>query len=92
MALTSSSLIRRNKEIISSEIDCETVMMDLNLENYFGLEAIGTRIWQLLENETTLQALCEQLTEEFEVGWDQCMEDVRTFLGELSAQNMIQVL
>jgi hypothetical protein len=52
MELNSDSLIKRNEEIILNEIDTETVIMDLNFENYFGMEAIGTRIWQLLENET----------------------------------------
>ncbi len=46
MELTPDSLIKRNEEIISSEIDGETVMMDLNFEKYFGMEAIGTPLCQ----------------------------------------------
>ena len=89
MALTQESLIRRNEEIVSSEIDGETVMMDLDFENYFGMEVIGTRIWQLLENEMTVQALCETLTREFEVEIEQCLEDVVPFLDDLSKNQMI---
>jgi hypothetical protein len=89
MTLNSDSLIKRNEEIISSEIDHETVMMDLNFENYFGLEAIGTRIWLLLENETSINTLCEKLTEEFDVEMDQCMKDVLPFLSDLSKNGMI---
>jgi hypothetical protein len=91
MELKFDSLIKRNEQIISSEIDGETVMMDLNFEKYFGMEAIGTRIWQLLENETSLTALCEKLTEEFEVGMEQCMEDVLPFVSDLSENGIIIV-
>ncbi len=55
MEINSDSVIKRNEEIISSEIDGETVMMDLSFEHDFGLENIGTRIWQLLKNETSFE-------------------------------------
>ncbi len=91
MEINSDSLIKRNEAIISSEIDGKTVMMDLNFENYFGLENIGTRIWQLLVNETSLEALCEKLTDEFDVEIDQCIKDVLPFLNTLYKNDMILV-
>ena len=62
--------IRVTQDILSQEVSGETVFLDLNSENYFSLDSIGTRIWQLLQengdlNEARLelqrtdQPLCE---------------------------------
>ena len=91
MKIDSRSLIQRCSSIVSSEIDGETVMMDNSFEKYFGMKAIGTRIWQLLEKETSLQRLCEALVKEFDVSPEQCMEDIIPFLQELSEQDMIKI-
>ena len=32
-------------EVISQEVSGETVLLDLESENYFGLDEVGTRIW-----------------------------------------------
>lgn len=91
MKIYPDSLIQRNSNIVSSEIDGETVMMDTSFEKYFGMKAIGTHIWQLLEEEISLQTLCEELTREFDVSMEQCVKDITPFIQELSDQGMIQI-
>ena len=39
--------ITLSPDVISQEVSGETVLLDLESENYFGLDAVGTRIWQL---------------------------------------------
>lgn len=41
--------------VLSQEVNGETVLLDLQGEGYFGLTAVGTRIWQLLKNDYGLQ-------------------------------------
>jgi len=91
MKIRPDSLIQRNQEIVSSEIDGETVMMDTGFEKYFGMKAIATRIWQLAEHEISFQSLCETLTREYEVSLEQCHKDVLPFIQELDEQNMIHL-
>ena len=89
MPLSSDSVLQRNADIVSNEFDGETVMMDTSFEKYFGMRAVGTRIWQLLESDQTPQSLCDQLTQEYEVDTKQCMEDILPFLESLLKQEMI---
>ena len=91
MKLEANSRIQRHPNIVFSEIDGETVMMDSRFEKYFGMQAIGTRIWQLLEEETNLEAVCTQLTAEFDVDMQRCMEDAQPFVEELFEQDMVQL-
>ena len=38
-------------EVMSQEVSGETVLLDLQSESYFGLDEVGTRIWQLLQEK-----------------------------------------
>ena len=89
MTFSTDSIFQRNSEIIASEIENETVMMDKDFETYFGLAKIGTRIWQLLENEISLQTICEKLVDEYDVSLEQCIADVTPFIASLLENEMV---
>lgn len=85
------SVIVRNREPITVEVDGTAVMMSLLQGKYFGLDAIGTRIWELVEQPITARQLCDTLTEEFAVDRDVCERDVLEFVGELAAEKLVEL-
>jgi hypothetical protein len=48
-------------------LDQESVLLNLNTERYFGLDPVGTRMWQLVTSMPTIDAAYFQLIEEFDV-------------------------
>lgn len=84
-------LITRSRAALGTELDDETVILDLDAGMYSGLDAVGTRIWQLLEREQTVAALRAALLDEYEVTIEQCQQDLLAFLKDLAAQNLIEV-
>jgi hypothetical protein len=90
-ALTADSLIRRDPEIMHSAIDEEVVMMSIDQGRYFGLDAMGSRIWNLLEHPMTLGDLCRSLIDAFDVDPELCRREVAVFLGEIEKCGLIQV-
>lgn len=84
-------LIRRNKELLSSEMNDELVMMNLESNNYFGLNKVGKYIWEFLEEEQTLDNLCEKLTSKYDVSFEQCKSDITPFINKLKELNIIEV-
>jgi len=91
MALSPDTRLLRNPSIVHSEMDGDTVMMDSSLERYFGLEEVGTRIWELLAEEQSLGSLCTALTQEFDVSEDDCLRDIGPFLERLIELDLVQV-
>jgi len=83
--------LKRSRAAIGTELDDETVILDLDAGMYSGLDAVGTRIWQLLENEQTVAALRAVLLDEYDVSVDQCHQDLLVFLKDLAGQNLIEV-
>ncbi len=70
-------------------VNGETVLLNLDGENYFGLNEVGTRVWQLLQSEHTLASLVENLLSEYVVNREQLESDVDALLSELSKDGLI---
>ncbi|MEE4176004.1 MAG: HPr-rel-A system PqqD family peptide chaperone [Bacteroides sp.] len=80
----------RNPETISGALHDQLVMMDIKQGKYFALNPAATRIWELLENPLSLDALCKALLEEFDVSPDQCQQDVKEHLAEMQRLGLIR--
>lgn len=75
--------LQQNPDICSREFDGETVMMNKSLTNYFGLDEIATRIWQILEEKHSLLEIRDVLTKEYDVSEEQCLQDIQPFIEDL---------
>lgn len=89
--ITPETVISRSDSVITAEMGEETVMMGMEQGKYYGLDDIGSRIWELLEEPRTLSALCETLRDEFEVEETSCREDVLDFLQHMQEEDLIRL-
>lgn len=65
------------------------MILHLKSGTYFGLDATGTRIWALVKDGVAPAAICDRLTQEFDVTAEAAEADVRRFLGELKANHIL---
>ena len=78
-------------EVISQEVSGETVLLDLDSENYFGLDEVGTRIWQLLQETGQLQVVYDTLLAEYAVAPAQLLQDLEKLLSEIQAAGLVRL-
>lgn len=78
-------------DVISQEVSGETVLLDLNSENYFGLDEVGTRIWQLIEQTGHLQAVYDTMLAEYEVSEEQLQEDLENLVSEVEKIGLVKL-
>ena len=69
----------------------EAVLLNLDSGLYFGLDPIGTRIWNLLAEGQSLPQIVSTIMAEYEVDIEQCKADLLTLLGDLEAQGLVAV-
>ena len=81
--------ITHSPDLISQEVSGETDLIDLESENYFGLDEIGTRIWQLIKDTGDLQAIYDTLLAEYEVEEARLQNDLEALLSEISALGLV---
>ena len=91
MEINNQTILKRNKEILSTEMDGETVMMSVENSEYYSLSPVGTKIWELLENDLSFEQLINLLMEEFDVDKQTCQNDTKEFLEELIDKGLIKV-
>jgi len=78
-----------SKDLVYQELDGEMVILEMKSGEYFGIDAIGSRIWQMLEKKVPPMVMVETLKEEYEVEPDLCRQQVVTFLRELELNKLI---
>ncbi|MEA1953786.1 MAG: PqqD family peptide modification chaperone [Campylobacterota bacterium] len=77
--------------IFAQEVDGEMVLLDMNSENYFGLDAVGTSIWQAMEKNRSLKEVLDVLLEEYDVEYDVLEKDLLLFVDKLLDNQLIEV-
>ena len=56
----------RSEDALFQDVGGEAVLLDLASERYFGLDPVGTRIWELLGQDQSLEAVAATLCAEYE--------------------------
>jgi len=84
-------LLWRKQDKLSTELDDETVILDMESGVYSGLNSVGTSIWKLLEHEISFANLRRELMKEYKAPKDVFETDILLFLRELVSNNLITV-
>ena len=75
--------------VICRELAGETVLLNLESGVYYGLDAVGTRVWQLLQQGKTIDGVCEVMVEEYDVVIDVLRDDVSRLVSELRERGIV---
>jgi hypothetical protein len=72
-------------------LDQESVLLNLNTERYFGLDAVGTRMWQLVTSALSVESAYAQLMDEFDVNPQILRANLSDLLDHLNENGLIHV-
>lgn len=87
-----TTTIARSEGVLSRVLDGEAVLLDTEGGAYFGLNAVGTRVWELIgATGTTEDALLTALLTEFDVSRDVLARDLRDLLSGLEQRRLIKI-
>ncbi len=73
-------------------LDREAVLLNLETEQYFGLDEIGTRMWQLVTDSPNIDAAYQELLGEFDVEPEMLRSNLTELLSRLIDSGLLQVL
>jgi hypothetical protein len=78
-------------DVLFQELEGESVLLNLQSERYYGLDDIGTRLWQLLAENGDVAAACEQLVKEYDVEEDILRQDVAQLITKMADAGLVQL-
>ncbi len=90
-ALVLTDRVSRHPGALSAEIDGEVVALDMARGACYGLDAVGARIWSLIETPVEIGQVCATMMVEYDVEADTCRRDVLDLFTDLRAEGLISV-
>lgn len=78
-----STIVTRVPSALSTELDNEGVILDMESGLYFGLDNVAQRIWELCQQPIQVSDIIRRIITEFEVEQAQCQQDVESFIQEM---------
>jgi hypothetical protein len=77
--------------VLHQPLDDETVLLHLTTETYYGLDDIGTRVWQLLGEHGEIDPVVASIVDEYGADEAVVRTDIERFVGELAEAGLIEV-
>ena len=78
--------------LIAADMDGEKAMMSVEKGKYYGLDAVGSRIWELIDQPVTVKEVTKALLEEYDMEENTCQRDVYIFLNKLYNEGLISIV
>jgi hypothetical protein len=83
--------IVRAPDVYATTIDGDVVVFNVEKGQYYGMQEVGVRIWELIEQPVAIGTLCDTLMDEFSVDRATCEMHVMTFVRDLREAQLIEV-
>ncbi|MBX3335643.1 MAG: PqqD family protein [Nitrospira sp.] len=81
--------LRVAENVVSRDLADESVLLNLDTGTYFGLDAVGTRLWHLLAEYGSPESAIETLLTEYDVDAPRLQQDVDTLIDQLIDKKLL---
>lgn len=91
MPLSFSTNVSLAPDVMLRRVADEAVLLNLKTEQYLGLDAMGTLVWNALVTSDSIQTAYDSLLAEFDVGSEQLRKDLEEFISQLQEHGLIEM-
>jgi hypothetical protein len=91
MPMTLDARVVASDRVLYKEVGGEAVLLDLDTETYFGLNAAGSRFWQLLTTASSVGEALDALIVEYDADPEVLRDDVLSLLNALLEKGLLRV-
>ena len=91
ISLSARSIVVASPDQVSCPLGDELAILNLSNTVYYGLDPVGSRVWHLLQNPTSVGELRDALVNEYDVEAERCETDLLELLEKMCAEGLIQV-
>ena len=89
MAISRTDVIKLKKNLNVTDLSGEKVMIDFDSGKYFMIKGSGNDIWDLIQEDITVEEIIRKLLAEYDVSEEECEKSVMEFLGILQEFSFI---
>ena len=85
------SVVVVTKQQLASSIGAETVILGLETGRYYGVDSVGARVWQIIQEPSRVADIRDVIVAEYDVDPRVCETDLLALLGQMAAGKLIEV-
>lgn len=89
--LSLACVVRWSSDQIAAPVDGEMVILSIERGAYYGLDDIGSEIWQCMATPISIDALCDVLESKYDADRPTIERDVIALLGKLVTDGLVSV-
>jgi len=89
--ISGNSIVVAVKDQVSADLAGEAAILNLKSGVYYGLNPVGARIWNLIQEPRGVNEIRDVLLSEYEVKADRCERDLIELLQKLADESLIEV-
>jgi hypothetical protein len=90
-SLSLQTIVVAGKDQLFCDLGGEAAILNARTGMYYGLDAVGARVWSLIQQPRTVQNVREALLSEYDVDPDRCECDLLALLNQFLAEGLIEV-
>jgi hypothetical protein len=90
-SLSVHSVVVAASEQVSCPLGEESAILNLKNSVYYGMNPVGTRVWNLLKQPRSIGELRDTLLDEYEVDAELCERDLLDLLERMRSEGLIEV-
>ena len=89
--LSGESVVVAATEQIASDLAGQEIILNLKSGVYYGLNSVGTRIWNLLQQPRSVREIRDALVARYDVDRERAENDLIALLQKLIDAGLVQV-
>lgn len=89
--LSRSTVLRVADSVLKRSAGSETVLLDLDSEEFFGLDGVGARAFELFEEPRPVEAVVDVLLTEYAVDRETLTTDVMVLAADLVTRKLLVI-
>lgn len=89
MTISFSDRVRVAEDVLISNLQEESVILNLESERYYGLDNVGTRFVTVLDTSESIEAAYEVLRDEYDVDPQNLRQDLLDLIESLLKQGIL---
>lgn len=90
-AVSLGSVVVASNELVSANLDGEVVILGFQSGSYYGLDQVGSLVWDLLQQPQQVGAIRDAILAEYDVEVAQCQQDLLALLEVLADKQLIEI-
>jgi hypothetical protein len=92
LMISMNSFVTQDSEPIATRLDDEVAMLSVRAGAYFGLNRVGSEIWDMLAEPRRIDDVCAVLIERFEVPPDTLRREVSAFIKAMVDRRLLRLV